>query len=118
MFIRKKELETLHTSLDEKFKQVDERLELLEYIMTKIINKIEDQDKVVENDIKIQTALTDRTLDNSKVVNALLKSDEDRIKALNLTMEHVEEVVNNVGILVKILNEKGFITIEDLKEGD
>jgi len=119
MFITKKRFEVLLKALDNKFIEVDTRLDELEKAVVFLIKKMEESEdsKKIEREenTKLFEALVNRSVDSSKILKTLLKSDGDRIKALNLTMEEVEEISKNVGILAKILNEKGYITIDDFK---
>ena len=119
MFLSKKKFNKLLEGLDNKFNEVDTRLNELEKAVVFLIKKMEESEegKKIEREenTKLFEALVNKSVDSSKVLGALLKSDEDRIKALNITMEEVERMEKDIGLLAKILNEKGYITIDDFK---
>lgn len=120
-FTKNKDFNLYVDKVDNNLSAINKRLDTLEEVVVKIIKTIERHEKTIKseeetkNNNELMNMLVERAVKNTDVLNALLKSDEDRIKALNITMDKVDEVSDNIGTLARILNEKGIITIDDLK---
>jgi len=111
MFISKKKLEQIESELVVLNKYIDalhKRINLAEQVILKMM-----EDTVVTKR-QIQSVEL-QAIGNSKVLDILIEGDSDRLKALNLIMELVEEANSNTYTLVEILREKGLIDTEDFK---
>lgn len=119
MFLSNKRFNEYVEKVDNNLIAINKRLDVLESVTVKIIDVIKEHEKTITleedtNHNKLFDALVKRSVEHTDTLTALLKSDEDRIKALNITMDKVEEVSDNIGTLARILSEKGIITIDDL----
>ena len=111
MFISKNKIKELTDQIEmltDYTERLFKRLSLAEQVILKMMEDTEITRRQTKS-VELQT------IGNSKVIDILIEGDSDRLKALNLTMELVEEANSNTYTLVEILREKGLIDTEDFK---